>query len=358
MADFNLNKVIVSYEGEKNAVAVFHKALKAREDETVENTLAWLEDNGYKIDLKKHRFINDELGDLDIPNDLEDLIHEFPAITFIIDLIYTGTAAGCSGSGRYFCVFENGKKVYDANCWLEQLAFLNVWADNLRIKSGNFYRMDREKAKQVIARGRLAEKGKKPDKITQKDIDNYLDKNDFEYDYSVWDGDTFLIDGHDFDYWSQNLCDEGYSFDGGYGLDHYRELKEEGELPSLNAKSRWRDLLEIKDRKEKPPKSVQALIKIIQNTKNIDLKILPKGQWWNDKDQCLKLYAKKFGENSDLIREYIGYCFPKELWLDPVYFAKAAKITGKVFVAEEYTSDTDFMRKLKKVIENYKKSVG
>jgi len=356
MAEFILNKVILSYEGDKNPIAAFHKALKAREDEDVEKALDWLEDHEYIIDFKKRRFVNNDKGDLDIPNALKTLVHEFPDITFFFDLFYRGTAAGCSGEGRYFCVFENGKKVYDANCWLEEMCFLNTWAESLGINDGNFYRMGKEEAKQVIAKGRLVEKGKKSDKITQKDINDYLDKNDFKYDYDLWSGETFLLHGRDFEYWSQNLNDGDFLFDGSYGIPHYRELKEERELPSFHAVSRWRDLLEISDRKEKPPQSVQALIKKMRDTKNDDSKLLPKGQWWNDKDQCLKLYAKKYGEHTDVIREHIGFCFPKDLWLDPIYFAKAAKITDKVYVSEEYTSDTAFMRKLKKVIGDFKKN--
>jgi len=253
MSELNLSKVIVSYEGEKNTIAAFHNALKVREDEDVEKALCWMENHDYIIDIKKQQFSNNT-DDLDIPNALEALIHKFPDITFFIDLFYRGTAAGCSGDGRYFCVFENGKKVYDADCWLEEMCFLNAWAEKLGINDGDFYNMDKEEARQVIAKGRLVEKGKNLSKITQKDIDNYLDKNDFEYDYDLWGGETFLLDGHDYYYWSQNLNDGNFLFDESYGIDHYRELKEEEELPSLNAVSRWGDLLEISDRIEKPPK--------------------------------------------------------------------------------------------------------
>jgi hypothetical protein len=46
----------------------------------------------------------------------------------------------------------------------------------------------------------------------------------------------------------------------------------------------------------------------------------------------------------------LGYCFPKEFWLDLQCFEKAAKIAGKLYIAEVYTHDASFMKELKKLI--------
>ncbi|MDR2719167.1 MAG: DUF4116 domain-containing protein [Treponema sp.] len=81
-------------------------------------------------------------------------VREKPETAFIFDIYYHGKDGGCNGSGRYYCVYEGAKKMYDAGCWLE----------------GN-----------------------------------------------------------------ERLNYDKYFFEGGYGYEHYLELKKEGKLPSLNA---------------------------------------------------------------------------------------------------------------------------
>jgi hypothetical protein len=284
---------------------------------------------------------------LETPEAFEALVHEFTGITFMFDLSYSGTAAGCDGDGRYFCVFEKGKKVYDANCWLEQMAFLNAWAESIGLDEGDFFSMDRGEAQWAIAKGLLIEQGKKAATISDDDIQDYLDDTGVEYEGWISSEETFLIDGRDFWYWSGSLNDGEDLFDGGYGYEHYLELKESGSLPSLNAKSRWSDLLGIADKG--PPENVTRL------SRKWPKLTLPKGEWWEDKAQCIKLYVRDYDKHTDEIREYLGYCFPKEFWLDPKCFEKAAKIAGKLYIAEAYTHDASFMKALKKLIDARKK---
>jgi hypothetical protein len=245
MAEFKLNEVIISYEGEDEAIASFHKALKEQKPKAIE----WLEENGYTIDTKKKTFSNQD-GDVEAPDELESLVHEFTDITFFFDLVYWGDTSGGEGNGRYFCVFENGVKVYDANGWLEELRFLNWWAQALGFNDVDFYKTDEEEMEHAIAKGMLLQKGKKRDKISDEDIDEWLESHDFDGCYDIYGmqdvlGVEFLWGGENYSYMSRVLT---VDYDGDdYGIDHYRDLREGGELPSLNACHRGSNLLGIKD---------------------------------------------------------------------------------------------------------------
>jgi hypothetical protein len=81
------------------------------------------------------------------------LVRENPETSFIFDIYYHDKDGDCNRSGRYYCVYEGAKKMYDAGCWLKENESLH---------------------------------GK-------------------------------------------------HLFNGGYGYEHYLELKKEGKLPSLNA---------------------------------------------------------------------------------------------------------------------------
>jgi hypothetical protein len=306
-----------------------------------------MEGQGFTLDYKKHVFYN-SWGDLEVPDAFESLVHEFTGITFIFDLLYSGTAGGCDGDGRYFCVFEKGKKVYDANCWLEQLCFLNAWADSIGLDKGDFYFMDTAEARWAIAKGRLIEQGKEAGDISDDDIQEYLNNTGVKYEGWISGEEAFLFLGHDFWYWSGCLNNGEDLFDDDYGYEHYLELKGSDDLPSFNAVSRWNDLLGIADKES--PEGVDIL------TKKWSRQLaLPDGEWWEDKEQCLKLYAKDYGKHTEEIREYLGYCFPKEFWLDRECFEKTAKLTGKLYLAEAYTHDASFMKELQKLIDAEKK---
>ncbi|GHV80266.1 hypothetical protein AGMMS49944_20570 [Spirochaetia bacterium] len=75
-----------------------------------EDALDYLEAEHFTVDTKKRRLAGDA-GGLAPPDALGALVHGFPGITFTFDLFYWGSAAGCEGNGRYFCVFEQGNKV-------------------------------------------------------------------------------------------------------------------------------------------------------------------------------------------------------------------------------------------------------
>jgi hypothetical protein len=246
-------------------------------------------------------------------------------------------------------VFDQGKKVYDDGCWDEHMSFLNQWANSLGVTGYEFYTMNLEETRYAIAKCKLMEQSKKKGQkkaITGDDIEAYLENPGVNYEGWISGEEEFLLGGHDFFWWSKYL-------DGADSPDYYRDLKEAGKLPSLNADSRWSDMLQIADLEEGPPESVNALLDLLRETGAGGPGILPKGEWWKDKDQCLKAYAKKYGKHTDMIREYIGYCFPRELWLDKAYFAGAVQIVPKLYIAEAYTKDRAFMKALKKITEDY-----
>jgi hypothetical protein len=343
MAEFSLEEVTITYSGEERAVAGFQKAMHEGTRSGVDQVIDYMERNHLVHDYEKHEFRIEGADDLENPDDFEALVHEFTDITFAFNLYYRGTAGGCWGNGRYFCVFEKGKKVYDANCWSEEMCFLNDWARSIGLRGVEFYGMDAGEAQWTIAKGRLIEQGKAASAISDDDIQAYLDNTGVTWDGSIYD-EEFLLRGHDYSYWSRILDDDG-------GYEHYLERKEEGELPCLTAEARWGDLLEIADKG--PPESLAFLTKKwaeLGLDRGKQCAALPEGEWWEDKEQCLALYEQDYGKHTEAIREYIGYCFPKEFWLDQVYFEKAAKVAGKLYLAEAYTHDDGFMENLKQLI--------
>jgi hypothetical protein len=233
MAQLTNCSVKITYEGTPDAVAALDAAFREKSDPAVKRALAYVKKYYGTTDIDGRSFEMEEIGDgRDKPNAFVFLGRKFPDAAFIFDFWYYGEAAGCDGDGRYYCVYENGEKVYDADSWLEQYTHLNGWLYTLGVE-GNFYDADDEERKELLARGRLVEQGKKPDKITDEDVEAFLE--DFDEENSGLNMGIpcnfaeFLVYGKNYEARSKDLND------GDYGYEHYRSLKEEGELPSLNA---------------------------------------------------------------------------------------------------------------------------
>ncbi|MDR2094689.1 MAG: hypothetical protein LBP76_04120, partial [Treponema sp.] len=151
MAEFHLKNVTISYEGGDAAVEAFEKALKEKQSGAVLKALKYVDEYSLAIDYNARSITDPDgtilsNGDGELPLAFADMVHCFKDITFIFDITYEGTAAYCWGDGRYYCVYERGKKVYDANTWLEQLGFLNIWLEDHGVKA-NCYSSDIEEDK-------------------------------------------------------------------------------------------------------------------------------------------------------------------------------------------------------------------
>ena len=100
---------------------------------------------------------------------------------------------------------------------------------------------------------------KKIDKISDKDIQKYLDTHDSELDEFGVYPDTifnFLVKGKDFRYWAGVLTD-GYIFDDSvFGYKSYREYKKNGDLPRLNAVGKWIFLGDKKTLEQRRPAKI------------------------------------------------------------------------------------------------------
>lgn len=232
MAELHVQNLRISYAGPKKAVRELKRALKEQKSQAVKAALAYIEDLG-GISVEGSFFV--EEFDLPDPDAFVSLSREFPKVAFIFDFSYSGQAAGCEGDGRYYCVYEGGKKVYDAGGWCEQYAHLNQWLQGLRVE-GDFYRADEKETKALIARGRLVEQGKKPAEITKKDLEAFI----AGFDPDLMKGIEMCVPcrfaefrAYGFETYEDSWRDLN---DGDEGYDDYRDLKEAGTLPRFKAK--------------------------------------------------------------------------------------------------------------------------
>jgi hypothetical protein len=246
MAYLSIDDITITYEGDEKAVAELEKALKDGGSEAVKKALAYIESAKGSIDYEANAITMHTDGlDIESPYAFAALVDTFRDVTFIFDLRFEADAAGQLGCGRYYCVFENGEKVFDAHNWLEYHQFMNDWAEHLGMDF-DFYFGDEEEAKRDIAKCLLVEQGEEPSEISEEDVENYLNGHHIEYygdRIPIIHGDDgakeITIEDHDFLYWSAILNDD-YIYDGElYGYDGYLACKEEGNLPELRAESRW-----------------------------------------------------------------------------------------------------------------------
>jgi hypothetical protein len=233
--------VKITYDGTQEAVETLDRAFKEKSSNAVQMALDYVEEHGGTANLDGRSFAAEAGDSWEMPDAFVSLGRQFPDAAFIFDFSYYGEAAGCEGDGRYYCVYENGMKVYDADNWLEQYAYLNRWLKTLGVK-GNFYFAGVEEKKRLIARGRLVERGKTPEEITEADVEGFLE--DFDEENSglgigvPCNFAEFLVDGKDYAGWSQFVAGSFSSSRGIGGYEDYREGKEAGDLPRLTAKDR------------------------------------------------------------------------------------------------------------------------
>ena len=124
MAEFNIFQQKVTPIGKDTEIAALVKGLKAKKKtDAVQLALVYA-----KWDAKNSCFVSDD--DDPLFGLFEDLMQEYPLIAFAFDVYFTDTAAGEDGDGRYFCVFEKGKAVYDAGKRAEMRSFAEVWFEN------------------------------------------------------------------------------------------------------------------------------------------------------------------------------------------------------------------------------------
>ena len=255
MAEFYLREVTVTCNGDAALIKDFSTALKAGENQSVKAALSYFDGCAeYLEDRVIFSYSESYNDDLDFPYCFKPLTLDFPDIVFTFDFYYEGTAAGCWGNGRYYCIYEKGKKVYDANGWIEHLGFFNLWLSQYGV-SGDFYEMNTDEMVETIARVMLKDAGKK---INDKAIIEYIGNNLANFEGSVYDDCNikFLYYGKDYFYWSKNLNDNDDLYeDEVYGYHHYLELKEKGELPGFFAVSRWKNLFNLDNYKEEDEKS-------------------------------------------------------------------------------------------------------
>ena len=124
MAYFRIIQQKIIPIGKDTEIAALTKGLKAKKKtDAVQLALVYT-----KWDAKNSLFVSDEEDPLF--NLFEDLMEEYPLIAFAFDVYFTDTAAGEDGDGRYFCVFEKGKCVYDAGKRAEMRSFAEVWFES------------------------------------------------------------------------------------------------------------------------------------------------------------------------------------------------------------------------------------
>ena len=245
IAIFNMN---ISWKGDDANIANFEKALKAKKQDEVNDVLHGFYSDDIKINFKEHKMIiKEETGEgysSNSTNYFLPLFKAFSDINFIVDIRFSAEGAGCEGQGRYYCVFENGKKVYDKSFWLEFAAYMNLWADQFELgpsynDENDFYGIDGDDAVNVIAKCRLVELGKSLTEISEEDIEEYLENNFTEYSFNEFPG-AYLINDKGFqDYINIMTIDLEESEESSYGYEYYLELKEEDALPALLADSTW-----------------------------------------------------------------------------------------------------------------------
>ncbi|GHV80707.1 hypothetical protein AGMMS49944_24980 [Spirochaetia bacterium] len=121
--------VYVSYHGTEEALKQFEQALAARKRGAVKRVL-----KHYDWNTKAHFFGENNYEECEIPyGHFKPLMRLFPDITFVFDVYFEDRVYDVQGDvigfGRYFTVYEAGKRVYDAGKRVEWPSVVDAWCD-------------------------------------------------------------------------------------------------------------------------------------------------------------------------------------------------------------------------------------
>jgi hypothetical protein len=224
MDEFYLFSITVGFRSsEAGEVERLMDALKSGKGKGVEEVLAYL-NGGELVEVE----IDDSTNSISVNDPDADasaffpLIRAYPRISFGFDFKFSAVRSGWYGRGRYFCLYESGKKVFDASSYVEESEFLNAWLNENEVE-GDFYEMELEEAKEAAAKALLRQRGEEetPEAV-ERVIESFYSAEDyfdnieylcdalcyaFEENAGLFEN-AALVNGENFNFWCYALLED------------------------------------------------------------------------------------------------------------------------------------------------------